>query len=179
MAMRSKWHSFEMGACRLQPLGREMLDAVTFLEEGQGRIEALLDHYFFDPKTDAETAEPLLAVVLLELHVQVTIEEEIFLPAVDAIAQELGTSEAKRVRADLARLQHDLVSFCAAQLRGDATESSMRDLFRSTIRHIQDQRRLSFPVVRRWLDPEVRGELGHLLQTRRQALESEIHEALG
>lgn len=157
----------------------ESVDGLELIGDLQKRIR-LLAGRCEDLTRQPDLLEEPLTAFLVELHLAVALETELLLPALDAIAGEVGSDEPSELRRNHRELKARLVAVSLAEATGtNAGDALWRGLLHAAVDHAKTHEETFLPVAARWLDSDVRTRLGALLSARRVELRKQIEDALG
>lgn len=120
-------------------------DAVQMLRADHEKLGELFEQY--DPTQDITLLQTLVEDVCWAIEMHSELEEEVFYPAVQAIADEDTAGLLDESRAD-----HDEVAALIDKIRGaDAADPSMRSLFEQLIEvtsaHIEEEENMLLPFA--------------------------------
>ena len=127
----------------------------------------LLTFHKFEVDTSPQRKQGIVNTACLALEVHAQLEEEIFYPALQAVA-------ADNPALQKARPEHDEMKRLIAELRGltpeeEAFDTTFRELMRGVLHHVADEETIMLPAAERLLKDQL-GELGARMTKRRLEL---------
>jgi len=154
-------------------------DGLALIERSQKRIRTLATRCAEAPAS-SPWAEAALAMLMVELHLDIVLENELVLPTFEAIAEDIHHREACEFRRNHLELQASLNAVALSGAAGvPLTGELWEKLLRTAVDHTESNEHLFLPVASRWLDREARMWLGDLWSTRRNELREEFDRRLG
>jgi hemerythrin superfamily protein len=146
------------------------MDALSLLVADHNRVKGLFARFSKTiDSADVDEAAALVKLVLTELTVHATIEEELLYPAVHDLNDDLADTVDESVEEH--HVAKVLVGEIAALSPGDhAWTAKMKVLIENVEHHVEEEEGELFPSVRSATDRVWREELGSRLEARKASL---------
>ncbi|WKB52247.1 hemerythrin domain-containing protein [Eleftheria terrae] len=150
----------------MKPMLNKLSPSITKMIR-MDHTHVLATFHKFTPETSADKKQAIANTVCLALEIHAQLEEEIFYPALQAVAVD-------REVLDKSKPEHDEMRRLIARLRslqpGDADfDTTLQQLMRDVMHHVADEETVLLPAAERLLADRL-GELGARMTRRRLEL---------
>lgn len=149
-----------------------MMDAVSLIEQDHRHVEDLFKQFETAGPQAYKTKDDLVLQITQELQAHATIEEEVFYPAVAAMAAEDGKELVQEAVEEHQQIKQLLAELGQMTAEDDGFDDKVRTLIDNVRHHVEEEESEMLPQAQQVLGGDRIRQLGERMADRKEQLGS-------
>jgi hemerythrin superfamily protein len=149
-----------------------MMDAVSLIEQDHRHVEDLFTQFETAGRQAYKTKDDLVLQITSELQAHATIEEEVFYPAVAAMAAEEGKELVQEAVEEHQQVKQLLAELGQMTAEDDGFDDKVQMLIDNVRHHVEEEESEMLPQARQVLGEDRLRQLGERMADRKEQLGS-------
>jgi hemerythrin superfamily protein len=148
------------------------MDAVSLIEQDHRNVEDLFKQFETAGPQAYKTKDDLVLQITVELQAHATIEEEVFYPAVAAMAAEEGKELVQEAVEEHQQVKQLLAELGQMTAEDDGFDDKVLTLIENVRHHVEEEESEMLPQARQVLGEDRLRQLGERMADRKEQLGS-------